>query len=543
MSKDLYAYIKKFLPNSDLLTVEEEIVLAKRIKESRNSLVDGLLSITTTIKEIGTIYARIAEDKVCFRDVAYAQDGKDGDASDPSAEEDSKQKAAQLAQSCWALLAAQDHADNAELEAMRATLSKKIGGIGAALQLKDATLEKLAERVAKFLKLKTKVQGALSSSLPPSQEEIQAWEKQTEEWQARAGVPFDELCQRAERVRDAAHTLRQSKRYLVESNMRFVVHICYNYQDRGLEPADLLQEGNLGLILAAEKFDPQRKAKFSTFAAHKIRAALQHALENKSRTIRVSGHSLRNLSAAHAGEKRKGLSARQAAKLVKINTDILSPDSLDQPLVDGRPVIDVVSDPSAQTPWELLSDKQLKEMISDLFKQLPQEERDVMEGYYGEQGGSCSQIAEDLGLPERTVRNLKAKALKNVTQRARNFPFSDYGLVASETTRAPLAPQRKSTLLRTIPLFNEIPEVLDALKAKGITTSLDLYAALLSAGVKMPTATADVLAFRAGEVVACGRGFPVVTKAACRLAALVEISPQNAFARQLEQAKKQPEPC
>ena len=542
MSKAFYAHAKKSIPDRNRLTINEEAVFAERIEQSRNNLVAGLLLIAPMIKEIGTIYANIAEGKVFLRDVAYARDGKKGDPLNPAAEKDSKQKAAQLAQACFVLLAAQDHADNAELEVMRATLSEKIGDIDAALRLKDATLEKLAERVTKPLGLKAKVQRALSSLSPPAQEEIQAWEKQTEEWQARAGVPFDELCQRAERVRDAARTLCESKRYLVESNMRFVVHICYNYQDRGLESADLLQEGNLGLILAAEKFNFRREAKFSTFAALEIRASLQRALENKSRTIRVSGHSLRNLCAAHAGEKRKGLSDRRAAELVKINTGILSPDSLDQSLPDGRSLLDVVPDPSDQTPWELLSNKQLKEMISDLFKQLPQEERTVMERLYGERGDSCSQIAEDLGLSERTVRNLKAKALKNVTQRARSFPFSDYGLVASETMNAPLAPQKKSPLLRTIPFFHELPEVLGALEAKGVTTALDLFGALLSAGVKMPTAMADVLGFRAGKDAVCGTA-PKVSAAARRLASLVEISPEAAFARQLERTQQKFAPC
>src|SRR5574343_795028 len=231
----------------------------------------------------------------------------------------------------------------------------------------------------------------------------------------------------ARRLRAGDFPARQT---LIERNLRLVVNIAKHYLNRGIPLLDLVEEGNLGLIHALEKFDPERGFRFSTYATWWIRQSIERGIMNQSRTIRLPVHVvkeinvvLRALRHLEAADKRESTIAQVAAlidrsiddvrRILSLNEHIAS---LDAPLeIDPNHTMgEVIADEASADPESLLQDSEIGLLVSEWLAQLSERQRLVIERRYGRNGADVATldvIASELGLTRERVRQIQVEGL------------------------------------------------------------------------------------------------------------------------------------
>ena len=246
-------------------------------------------------------------------------------------------------------------------------------------------------------------------------------------------------------ARRIAHGDGQAKARLVESNMRLVVSIAKAYRSSGIPFEDLIQEGAIGLMTAAERFDPKRGYRFSTYATQWIRQAIGRAVDNKAKSIRLPAHvseSLRKLDKARAemrrelGEdptpeqlaQRTGISPRKVSNLLNTTQE---PISLDMPVGDeeNTSLGSLLYDKTSPDPQEELIDAEMREEIDSILATLDDREQLIMRkrfGFDGEDTYVLQQIGEELNISRERVRQIEAQALRTLRSAARRRRLREY---------------------------------------------------------------------------------------------------------------------
>ena len=227
-----------------------------------------------------------------------------------------------------------------------------------------------------------------------------------------------------------AKRARPAKR-LAEGNLRLVVSLAKHYTGRGVAIMDLIQEGNMGLMHAAEKYDHTKENRFSTYAAWWIKEAMQRAIDQQSREIRVPVHVAENMKrvqkAARDLQQSLGRDATTAEIAQKLGDkteeevkDIISylqnPVSLESPVgEDGESSLgDMVEDHSGQTPEEAMDILARQEEVRELLDTLTERERQVVRMRYGlgeEKPQTLEEIGSALGVTRERVRQIEARAM------------------------------------------------------------------------------------------------------------------------------------
>jgi RNA polymerase primary sigma factor len=227
-----------------------------------------------------------------------------------------------------------------------------------------------------------------------------------------------------------------AREHMIKANLRLVVKIARDYENYGLPLLDLISEGNIGLMKAVERFDPNKGAKLSTYAAWWIKQAIKRALADQGKTIRLPVHVVDKLFHIRKAETKlvellgreptdleiseeTGLRADQVRDYRKAS---VAPTSLDAKLGDDdtNRVADIVADPNAEAPWQQAVEDSDNAILGEVIRTLSPREQTILKlrfGLAGDDEKTLEEVGEQFGVTRERIRQIQDEALKKLRKR------------------------------------------------------------------------------------------------------------------------------
>ncbi len=249
----------------------------------------------------------------------------------------------------------------------------------------------------------------------------------------------------AKRIEAGGRSGTEAGQLLTTANLRLVVSIAKKYSKSGLELLDLIQEGNIGLMRAVEKFDYMKGFKFSTYATWWIRQAITRAIADQARTIRVPVHMIETINKFNkvTGTLTIKLGRQPSDEEIAKEMDIelikvseirkikQNPSSLSTPIGDEKDskLQDIIADDWSQTPEEFATAEYLRNQLHSILDELQDRERRVLELRFGLEDGvsrTLEEVGREFGVTRERIRQIEAKALKKLKEKSTKKQLDDY---------------------------------------------------------------------------------------------------------------------
>ncbi len=390
---------------------EEEVLLAKELEAATQDLRDALYAIPLCARHV-----------VARWDELRALSHTGAKLSESVGDEETGEIAARVERAVKRLRTQLAHRDKARDSDAAKELAKVDARISREMKSAQLSLAVLSEMRLKVLELAREMKRARRGT------------KRFRDLEVEAELTRAELLDRVADVENAHERMSQEKNRFIEHNLKLVVAIAKDYRNLGLSFPDLIQEGNLGLIRAVEKFDHRRGFKFSTYAVWWIRQALVRAIQNHSRTIRLPSHVHDRLQRSQRVRAeltgKLGREPTPAELAPELGTDAGSLEALDllsreaislESSVAGteKRLEDFVADPTSSAPDNGLDGERMRSGVGYLIGALTSREQLILRlryGLGGEEEHTLEQIGQSLGLSRERVRQLEARALKKLRE-------------------------------------------------------------------------------------------------------------------------------
>jgi RNA polymerase primary sigma factor len=275
----------------------------------------------------------------------------------------------------------------------------------------------------------------MSRNIPP----IQELQRNLSEIQAKTVVPLDELKAISKRMNDGESASRDAKKEMIEANLRLVISIAKKYTNRGLQFLDLIQEGNIGLMKAVDKFEYRRGYKFSTYATWWIRQAITRSIADQARTIRIPVHmietinKMNRLNRQHLQEhgyepdagalaEKMGIPEDKIRKIMKIAKE---PISMETPIGDDDDshLGDFIEDGSNVAPMDAAVQAGLRDVVKDILDGLTPREAKVLRMRFGIEMSTdhtLEEVGKQFDVTRERVRQIEAKAIRKMKHPSRS---------------------------------------------------------------------------------------------------------------------------
>ena len=281
----------------------------------------------------------------------------------------------------------------------------------------------------------------LDRNLPP----VQELQKKLLDQQGRAVVPLDDLKRINKRMNEGERASRDAKKEMIEANLRLVISIAKKYTNRGLQFLDLIQEGNIGLMKAVDKFEYRRGYKFSTYATWWIRQAITRSIADQARTIRIPVHmietinKMNRLSRQHLQEFGFEPDAPTLAEKMEIPEDKIrkimkiakEPISMETPIGDDDDshLGDFIEDTNNTAPIEAAMQAGLRDVVKDILDSLTPREAKVLRMRFGIEMSTdhtLEEVGKQFDVTRERIRQIEAKAIRKLKHPSRSDKLRTY---------------------------------------------------------------------------------------------------------------------